>query len=453
MAVTSIHPIRTTEVKCLKYVMNENKSSLISCFSCNGTPTEISHDFKRLRELGIGKGSILSYHLIQSFAPSEVTAEQVHQAGLLLCDKLLQGKFKYVLCTHTDMEHLHNHIIFCKTDMESLKSFSTLFDKEQPAWKMIRKLSDEVCKEMGLSVVQFAEMGKGVSHYEWEKQKQGTSWKAKLRYELDCIIQRSDTFEDFLEKCKLNGIETVYNPDKVISLKFRMQGQQRYTRAKTLGFYYFPENIKKRIENFSHQRKTIIDREKFNNKGFQHWADIQNMKNVAQIINILESYNIHSTSELKPTTMSVMARRGMITQSIGNLDKKIDDLSKHIELVRDFQRAKPYHEKYKNLSNFRKKLYVKNNAEMLETYRNAGIQLKVLYPDGKFPSETALDEQRQALYDERSKLYDEYRRLKKEYADLDRAGRTIEQYLASQRMNRNTTERKANLNSRTGEIL
>lgn len=169
MAVTSIHPIRTTEVKCLKYVMNENKSSLISCFSCNGTPTEISHDFKRLRELGIGKGSILSYHLIQSFAPSEVTAEQVHQAGLLLCDKLLQGKFKYVLCTHTDREHLHNHIIFCKTDMESLKSFSTLFDKEQPAWKMIRKLSDEVCKEMGLSVVQFAEMGKGVSHYEWEK--------------------------------------------------------------------------------------------------------------------------------------------------------------------------------------------------------------------------------------------------------------------------------------------
>lgn len=324
--------------------------------------------------------------------------------------------------------------IFCKTNMENYKAFGTLMDtKNNPAWKKIRQLSDEVCKEMGMSVVEYGEIGKGVSHYEWSKQQQGTSWKAKLRYELDCIIQRSDTFEDFLEKCRLNGIETVYNPDKVISLKFRMNGQQRFTRAKTLGYYYLPENIQRRIKQFSSHRKMIIDRDKFDSKGLQYWVDIQNMKNVAQMINMLESYNVHSTSELKPTAMTVMARRGIITQSIESLDEKINDLSEQIELIRQFQRSKPYHDKFKSLSRRKQKEYAKNNAPVLDAYKSVGSRLKSLYPDGRFPSETSLDYQRQVLYEEHEKLYEEYRYLKKEYSDLDKASRTIDDYLESLR--------------------
>ena len=150
-------------------------------------------------------------------------------------------------------------------------------------------------------------------------------------------IKRSDTFEDFLEKCRLNGIETVYKPENTISLKFRMQGQRRFVRAKTLGYYYLPENIQRRIRQFSSHRKMILDRDKFDNRGLQYWADIQNMKNVSpDDKSALKCYNVHSTSELKPTTMTVMARRGMITQSIENLDKKINTLSEQIELVDNF---------------------------------------------------------------------------------------------------------------------
>ena len=300
-------------------------------------------------------------------------------------------------------------------------------------WGNAAEISDEVCEEMGLSVVAYEDMGKGISHYEWTKQQQGLSWKEKLRYELDCIIQRSDTFEDFLEKCRLNGIEAVYKPEKTISLKFRMQGQQRFARAKTLGYYYLPENIRRRIKQFKSHRKMILDRSKFDNRGLQYWADIQNMKNVAQMINLLESYNVHSTSELKPTAMTVMARRGMITQSIENLDKKINTLSEQIELVRQFQRSKPYHDKHKSLSAWKQKEYAKKNTPVLEKYKSVGSQLKLLYPDGIFPSETMLDRQRQALYEEREKLYEEYRYLKKEYADLDKASQTIDDYLVSLR--------------------
>lgn len=434
MATTSIHPIRVTEAKSIQYITNPEKAERITCYGCKGSAEDISHQFDMLRAYGKNTGSVLSYHIIQSFAPNETTAEQVHQAGLMLCDKLFQDKYKYVLSTHSDTKHIHNHIIFCKTNMENYKAFGTLMDtKRNPAWKKIRQLSDEVCKEMGLSVVEYGEIGKGVSHYEWSKQQQGSSWKAQLRYELDCIIQRCDTFEEFLEKCRLNGIEVVYNPDKPVSLKFRMQGQQRYARAKTLGYYYLPENIQLRIEQFSSHRKMIIDRDKFDNKGLQYWADIQNMKNVAQMINMLESYNVRSTSELKPTAMTVMARRGMITQSIENLDDKINDLSKQIELIRQFQRSKPYHDKYKSLSAWKQKDYAKKNAPVLGEYKSVGSRLKSLYHDGKFPSETSLDRQRQALYEEREKLYEEYRYLKKEYADLDKASQTIDDYLASLR--------------------
>ena len=434
MATTSIHPIRVTEAKSIQYITNPEKAESVTYYGCKGSAQEISKQFDVLRAYGKNTGDVLSYHIIQSFAPNKATAEQVHSAGLILCDKLFQGNYKYILATHTDTDHIHNHIIFCKTNMENYKTFGTLMDtKRSPAWKKIRQLSDEVCREMGLSVVEHGEIGKGVSHYEWTKQQQGLSWKEKLRYELDCIIQRSDTFEDFLEKCRLNGIEAVYAPDKAVSLKFRMQGQQRYARAKTLGYYYLPENIQRRIRQFSAHRKMIIDRDRFENKGFQHWADIQNMKNVAQMINMLESYNIHSTAELKPTAMTVIARRGMITQSIENLDDKINDLSEQIQLVRQFQRSKPYHDKYKLLSGRKQKDYLKNNAPVLDEYRSVGSRLKLLYPDGRFPSEISLDRQRQSLYAEREKLYTEYRSLKKEYADLDKASRTIDDYLESLR--------------------
>lgn len=228
-----------------------------------------------------------------------------------------------------------------------------------------------------------------------------------------------------------------------------MNGQQRFTRAKTLGYYYLPESIQRRIKQFSSHRKMIIDRDKFDSKGLQYWADIQNMKNVAQMINLLESYNVHSTSELKPTAMTVMARRGMITQNIKNLDEKINDLSEQIELVRQFQRSKPYHDKYKLLSAWKQKDYAKNNAPVLDEYKSAGSQLKSLYPDGKFPSETSLDRQRQTLYEEREKLYEGYRYLKKSMLIWIRQVRPLTIILQVCVMNLNTRGERVSWNSHT----
>ena len=218
MAATSIHPIRTTEIKSIQYVMRKDKTSnrnFVTTYACGQTPEEIEKAFSEQRSFMNDKGSVLSYHIIQSFAPDEANIEQIMQAGQMLCDRLLKGHYQFVLATHNDTEHLHNHIIFCKANMDNNRSFGTLSDtKKNPAWKTIRALSDEICKELGLSVIENADIGKGVSRYEWEQKQHGKSWKAKLKDELDFIIRRSDSFEDFLEKCQLNNIEAVYQLDK-----------------------------------------------------------------------------------------------------------------------------------------------------------------------------------------------------------------------------------------------
>ncbi|MDE5945772.1 MAG: relaxase/mobilization nuclease domain-containing protein [Oscillospiraceae bacterium] len=128
MATTSIHTIRSAEIKSIEYITNPDKASLITTYGCNGSACDIANAFADLRVLANDKGQVLSYHIIQSFAPNEAKAEQVHLAGKLLCDKFLQGQYKYVLATHTDTAHVHNHIIVCKTNMENLKSFGTLRD-------------------------------------------------------------------------------------------------------------------------------------------------------------------------------------------------------------------------------------------------------------------------------------------------------------------------------------
>jgi hypothetical protein len=392
------------------------------------------------------KGSVLSYHIIQSFAPDEATIEQVRQAGQMLCDRLLKGQYQYIIATHNDTDHLHNHIIFCKANMDNNLSFGTLSDtKKNPAWKTIREISDEICKELNLSVIENSDIGKGISHHEWEQKKSGNSWKAKLKDELDFIIRRADSFEDFLEKCSLNNIETVYQPDKKVSLKFRMSGQERFTRAKTLGYYYTPESIQKRIRNYAYHRRNIIDTSCFEAKGLQRWADIQNMKNVAEMINLLESHNIYSTAELKPTVSVLMAQRGFMSRTLEDLQSKINDISERIELVRTFQRTKSVFMEYKLLSPRRQKKFANENAPALESFHSAGARLRSLYPDGKFPSVSSLENQRGQLESERRELYREYVQLKQKSAEINKASQTIEEYLESQRGEHDMNRKKGEL--------
>ena len=179
-----------------------------------------------------------------SFKPDEITPEKAMGVAQELCHRLLQEQYQYVLAVHKDHDHIHAHIIVNNTNFVTGKTFETEHNqgkKSDRAWAELRRISDELCKENNLSVIDHPEEGKGQSHWEWDMNRQGLSWKARLKYAIDQVIKGSEDFDDFLRKCAENGIMVEYNPDHKIDLKFMLAEQKernpraKFTRSKTLG--------------------------------------------------------------------------------------------------------------------------------------------------------------------------------------------------------------------------
>jgi len=167
MAVTKIHPIKSTLKKALDYIENPEKTEdkmLVSSFGCSYETADI--EFEMLLAQAMQKGNNLAHHLIQSFAPGEATPEQAHEIGRRLADEVLQGKYPYVLTTHIDKGHVHNHIIFCAVDMVNCRKYIS----NKQSYSFIRRTSDRLCREQGLSVVKPGR-DRGQSYAEWDAQR------------------------------------------------------------------------------------------------------------------------------------------------------------------------------------------------------------------------------------------------------------------------------------------
>ena len=192
MAVTKIHPIKSTLNKALSYICNPDKTDekiLISSYGCSYETADLEFTFtlSQARQ----KGNNLAHHLIQSFAPGEVSYEEAHKIGQELADKVLGGKYEYVISTHIDKGHIHNHIIFCAVDFIDHHKYNS----NKQSYYQIRNESDRLCREHGLSVVTPGQ-NKGKKYAEWDAERKGTSWKAKLKAVIDTTIPQAKDFED-----------------------------------------------------------------------------------------------------------------------------------------------------------------------------------------------------------------------------------------------------------------
>lgn len=452
LAVTKIHSINSTVVRTLAYISNDNKTEngkFVKTYLCSKDPDIAEKEFLEAQELlGTGRNKTLAKHMIMSFKPGEVTPEKALELGEKLCEKLLKNQYQYMLAVHTDRQHIHCHIVFNNVNLENGKSFTTLSDRKNKveAWKQIHIISDDICKESGLSVIKNSEKNKGKSYYEWDMNRQGISWKSKLKYELDECISQSDNFEDFFKKVREKNIEVVYNPKHKIDLKFRMDGQQKWSRARTLGWYYETPQIRKRIEQSKifrtgeygrRQRIRIIDTstEKMQaNKGLERWADIQNMKEASRMINMLTELGVSSTNEIEDKSLQSFGKRVELIKKLNDMQHKIDELSDCIANVRAVRKYKPIKSEYKAIrSPFERKRYADKNSSALDKYSKANANLKSLFPDGQVPSERELTEQRNALIESRKALNSEYKKLLQDIKNLDYARQTIRDYLQNER--------------------
>ena len=141
MAVTKIHPIKSTLKAALDYIMDSNKTDeriLISSLNCN--PITAHLEFEQTKIECNSKAKVLARHLIQAFAPGETTPEEAHKIGIELCEKVLQGKYEYVITTHVDKEHIHNHILFNNVSFHTGKAYQS----NKKSYHQIRNYSDDL---------------------------------------------------------------------------------------------------------------------------------------------------------------------------------------------------------------------------------------------------------------------------------------------------------------------
>lgn len=400
--------------------------------------------------MGTGLSTVLSQHIIQSFAPGEITPEKALEVGIELCQKLLKDEYQYYLAVHTDKDHVHLHCIFNNTNMYDGRTFETHENQgklSERAWKKFMDLSDEICREHSLSVIENNETSKGKSHYEWDMNRQDLSWKAKLKFAIDQVVKESSSFDDFLTKCKAHGIDVVYNPEHKIDLKFRLAGQKKFARSRTLGWYYETKQIKRRIEMFkgviSYTPKTKIiatDTEKIQGSlGLYKWADLKNKKELSRAINIASQYCAEDNLNLENILHLKYRNQGVLSEKLNHIKTEIDDLELKIKTARTVQKLKPVSDQSRGLSGRKKDKFDEEHGSELKAFSKAVRQLREWFPDGRIPTPEIMEKKRNTLLQECSELNEKYSVLKSEIKELDYVRQTLDDYFRNER---NTQEMK-----------
>ena len=437
MAVTKIKPIKSTLSKALDYIENPDKTDgkmLVSSFGCSYETADI--EFEYTLSQALQKGNNLAFHLIQSFEPGEVDYQKAHEIGKQLADAVTKGQHEYVLTTHIDKGHVHNHIIFCAVNFVDHRKYNS----NKRSYYGIRNMSDKLCRENGLSVVVPGKGSKGKSYAEYQAEKTGTSWKGKLKIAVDALIPQVSSFEELLQRLQAAGYEI--KPGKYVSC--RAPGQERFTRLKTLGADYTEEAIRERIAGRRakaakaprEQRgvSLLIDIENSikaaQSKGYEQWAKIHNLKQAAKTMNFLTEHKIEQYAELTAKIAEVTAASEQAADSLKEVEKRLTDMTLLIKHITTYQKTKPAYAAYRKAKD-KDKYRAAHESDIIlheaaaKTIKAAGIS--------KLPSITALQVEYAALQKQKEALYADYGKLKKQVKEYDVIKQNIDSILKVER--------------------
>ena len=450
MAITKIHPITTTLTKALNYIQNPKKTDgtlLVDGYGC--VPETAYQQFMRTKEKVDKKDGYLAFHLIQSFSPGEVDYETAHKIGIELADKVFKGRFQYVIATHIDRGNVHNHII---ANSVSFKDFGK-YNSSPNSYYFIRRTSDMLCKEYGLSVVAEPK-DKGKSHYEHSLDKKGQSWKSLLRQNIDrCIIKARD-WDEFLLLMQREKYEI--KSGKHIS--FRAEGQERFTRSKTLGADYTEEQIRnritggKRIEIETTQRVSLIidienamkERQR-NPEAYKRWATLQNLKTMANTVNYLTEHNLLDYDKLSEKTETLRENYNGTRSRIKEIEKRLKTIEEDIHNIDNYRKTKPIADKLETV--VFKERYRKEHEADLIIFSASEKYLKKRFNGGKAPLIKELRAEQKALQTEKDKLYESYYSEKSELSELQTMKKNIDMILG-----RDTSQEQERSKKRSGEL-
>ena len=438
MAVTKIKAIRGTLSKAIAYILNPEKTDeklLVSSYGCASETA--AREFEWTRKIAEQKGMnpvrIIARHVIQSFEIGEVTPELAHEIGKQFADEILGGKYEYVLTTHIDKDHVHNHLIFNAVDFVNYHAYKSY----KRIYYDMREVSDRLCKENGLSVIPPSQ-NKGMSYKEYTEAKRGTCWKQKLKQTIDRLVITAKDYDDFLRLMQEAGYEI--KPGKYIS--FRAEGQERFTRSKTIGENYTEERIKERIAGRTprrSQRQTtpkgisligdIQERIRLiDSKGYEHKAKLTILKEAARTLNYLTENNLLQYADLEKKVEDVHSSYDRTGKELKGVEARLREVQPLIKNISNYQRLKPVYDAFQKAKD-KPGFKAKHEAELV-IFEAARSTLLAMQGDEKLPSLKTLQAEQQRLLEEQQRLYDERAKLKKEVKQIETIKSNVDTFLA-----------------------
>ena len=424
--------------KAIAYILNPEKTDeklLVSSYGCASETA--AREFEWTRKIAEQKGMnpvrIIARHVIQSFEIGEVTPELAHEIGKQFADEILGGKYEYVLTTHIDKDHVHNHLIFNAVDFVNYHAYKSY----KRIYYDMREVSDRLCKENGLSVIPPSQ-NKGMGYKEYTEAKRGTSWKQKLKQTIDRLVITAKDYDDFLRLMQEAGYEI--KTGKYIS--FRAEAQERFTRSKTIGENYTEERIKERIAGRTPRRNRrqtvpkgisligdIQERIRLlDSKGYEYKAKLTILKEAARTLNYLTENNLLQYADLEKKVEDIHSSYDRTGKELKGVEARLREVQPLIKNISNYQRLKPVYDAFQKAKD-KPGFKAKHEAELV-IFEAARSTLLAMQGDEKLPSLKTLKAEQAQLFEEQERLYAERNRLKKEAKQIETIKSNVDTFLA-----------------------
>jgi transcriptional regulator len=428
------------------YAKNPNKTNdgeLLSSYECD--PKTVQAEFmlsKRQYDDITGRkqaSNVIAYQIRQSFKPGEITPELANKIGYELGMSFTKGKHAFIVATHIDKAHIHNHIIFNSTTLDCKGKFRDFLG----SGRAIAKISDRICLENGLSIIENPKRSKG--HYgKWLGDNKPLSHSDKLRQTIDKVLaQKPKAFDEFLQLMQSAGYEIKSGKHYA----FKGTEQKKFIRLRSLGEGYSEEEIKAIIEGKAQQRgvkkptsKQLIRQEKSVNllvdiqvklqqgkgKGYEQWAKIFNLKQMAQTVNFLQEHKLLAYSDLEEKAKRCTATFDELNTQIKTAEKRIAEIQALKKHIFNYAKTRDVYAEYRK-AGYSKKFYEKHLAE-LTLHKAAKAAFEELGVK-KLPTIKALQTECDELFSEKNKAYSKYHTARKEMQDILTAKANIDRLL------------------------
>ena len=447
--------------KCLKdrtdYAQNPEKTEggeLVSSYQCD--PEFVEEQFasskKEYLEITGRKivGDIIAYQIRQSFKPGEITPEEANKIGYETAMRWTKGQHAFIVATHVDKAHIHNHIIYNSTTLSSDRKFRNFWF----CGVALQRLSDLVCLENGLSVIEPVKPSQRVKRTEYPDRR---SFREDIRDAIDsCLEQNPKDMDELLRLLLEMGYES--KRGKYVAVKGK--GQKKFLRFRSLGAGYREQDLERIFAGETREKVATAEEEtepkldmlldiqkmiaKGKGPGYERWAKVHNIKQMAQTLLFLEEHNLRDYDELAAKAKSVSDRFAEITERQKSLEARlteIADLKKHII---NYSKTKQIYVAYRE-SGYSKKFYEAHREEITlhKAAKDAFSKIK-----GKIPTIKELNAEYAQVLAEKKKTYSEYRQARQEMKDYQTAKHNIDRFLQTEEQEKQAEKQKQNTKTR-----